>query len=57
MSPGGGKVKLMKRVDLPRPRGADLLTSPEFIALKREVLDAIEEEAMKSFAASTGAGS
>jgi ABC-type nitrate/sulfonate/bicarbonate transport system ATPase subunit len=52
-----GRVKLMKRVDLPRPRGADLLTSPEFIALKREVLDAIEEEAMKSFAASTAAGS
>ena len=50
-----GKVKLMKRVDLPRPRGADLLTSSAFIALKREVLDAIEEEAMKSFVASTGA--
>ena len=50
-----GAVKLMKQIDLPRPRSPELLTSPEFIALKREVLDAIEEEAMKSFVASTRA--
>jgi ABC-type nitrate/sulfonate/bicarbonate transport system ATPase subunit len=50
-----GSVKLVCNVDLPRPRSAVLLTSPEFIALKRTVLDAIEEEAMKSFEASTGA--
>ena len=50
-----GKVKLMRRVDLPRPRAPELLTSPEFMAIKREVLDAIEEEAMKSFAAETRA--
>ena len=47
-----GRVKLERRVDLPRPRGADLVLSPEFIALKRDILDAIEEESMKSFAAS-----
>ena len=50
-----GRVKLMRKVDLPRPRGADLITSPEFTAIKREVLDAIEEEAMKSFVAETAA--
>ena len=46
-----GRVKLARPVDLPRPRGADLVLSPEFIALKREILHAIEEESMKSFAA------
>ncbi len=46
-----GRVKLERRVDLPRPRGAGLVLSPEFIALKRDILDAIEEESLKSFAA------
>lgn len=50
-----GAVKLARQVDLPRPRTPDLVTAPEFVALKREILDAIEEEAMKSFIASTGA--
>ncbi len=44
-----GAIKLERKVDLPRPRGADLVTSPEFIALKRDLLDAIEEESMKTF--------
>jgi len=52
-----GAVKLNCPVPLPRPRHADLVTAPEFVALKRQVLDAIEEEAMKSFTASTGAHS
>ncbi len=47
-----GRVKLERRVDLPRPRNAGLVLTPEFIALKREILDAIEEESMKSFSAS-----
>ncbi len=50
-----GAVKLMREVNLPRPRAPELLTSPEFTAIKREVLDAIEEEAMKSFISSTAA--
>ena len=50
-----GAVKLMRAVNLPRPRAPELLTSPEFTAIKREVLDAIEEEAMKSFISSTSA--
>jgi ABC-type nitrate/sulfonate/bicarbonate transport system ATPase subunit len=44
-----GRIKLEQRIDLPRPRKADIVTSPEFIALKKTLLDAIEEESMKSF--------
>jgi ABC-type nitrate/sulfonate/bicarbonate transport system ATPase subunit len=44
-----GRVKLERRIDLPRPRGKELVLSPAFIALKRDILDAIEEESMKSF--------
>ena len=47
-----GRVKLECPVALKRPRDAGLVLTPEFIALKREILDAIEEESMKSFAAS-----
>jgi ABC-type nitrate/sulfonate/bicarbonate transport system ATPase subunit len=49
-----GQVKLSRRIDLPRPRGAELVTTPEFTALKREILEAIETEALKSFQASQG---
>lgn len=44
-----GRIKLEQRVALDRPRGPDLVTSPEFIRLKRELLAAIEEESLKSF--------
>ncbi|MCV3736150.1 ABC transporter ATP-binding protein [Rhizobium sp. TRM96647] len=44
-----GRIKLEQVVDLPRPRKADIVTSPEFIALKKTLLEAIEEESMKSF--------
>jgi len=47
-----GRVKLEQVIDLPRPRKADIVTSPEFIGLKKVLLDAIEEESMKSFKAS-----
>jgi len=46
-----GKVKLELPVTLPRPRRPELLTDPEFIRLKRVLLEAIEEESMKSFQA------
>ena len=46
-----GRVKLEVAIDLPRPRDAGLVLSPAFIALKREILGAIEEESLKSFAA------
>jgi ABC-type nitrate/sulfonate/bicarbonate transport system ATPase subunit len=44
-----GAVKLVQPIDLPRPRRPELLTDPEFIRLKRVLLEAIEEESMKSF--------
>ncbi|SJZ32412.1 ABC-type nitrate/sulfonate/bicarbonate transport system, ATPase component [Enhydrobacter aerosaccus] len=48
-----GAVKLEQRVDLPRPRSPDIVTSPAFIEIKRTLLAAIEEESMKSFTAAT----
>ncbi|WP_247802850.1 ABC transporter ATP-binding protein [Bradyrhizobium sp. 191] len=47
-----GSVKLEQIVDLPRPRRPEIVTSPEFVRLKRTLLDAIEEESMKSFQSS-----
>jgi ABC-type nitrate/sulfonate/bicarbonate transport system ATPase subunit len=44
-----GSVKLEQSIDLPRPRRPELVTAPEFIRLKRILLDAIEEESMKAF--------
>lgn len=44
-----GRVKLEQVIDLPRPRKPDIVTAPEFIALKKTLLEAIEEESMKSF--------
>jgi ABC-type nitrate/sulfonate/bicarbonate transport system ATPase subunit len=44
-----GSVKLEQVIDLPRPRRPEIVTSPEFVRLKRTLLDAIEEESMKSF--------
>lgn len=49
MSARPGSIKMARKVNLPRPRSADLVTSPEFIALKRDLLNAIEEESMKTF--------
>jgi ABC-type nitrate/sulfonate/bicarbonate transport system ATPase subunit len=49
MSARPGKVKLALDVKLERPRRHDLVTDPEFIGLKRQLLDAIEEESLKSF--------
>jgi len=47
-----GQVKMEQAVSLPRPRRADIVTSAEFMKLKRVLLEAIEEESMKSFTAS-----
>ena len=44
-----GRIKLQFEVTLPRPRAPELLTSAEFMALKRRLLDAIEEESLKAF--------
>lgn len=45
-----GRIKQTISVNLPRPRSAKLLTSPEFIRLKQEAIEAVHEEAVKAFA-------
>lgn len=44
-----GRFKKWITVDLPRPRDFRIKKSPEFLALKRETLAAVHEEARKSF--------
>jgi len=46
-------VKKIIEVELPRPREFGLMASPEYLDIKREALELLHEEAMKSFA--TGA--
>jgi len=43
-----GKIKEEINVNLGRPRSYELLTSPEFMLLKRQILDAIRSETLKS---------
>ncbi|MFD2239303.1 ABC transporter ATP-binding protein [Aureimonas populi] len=50
MSARPGRVKLEQEVALERPRLPEVVTSPEFVALKKILLEAIEEESLKSFA-------
>jgi NitT/TauT family transport system ATP-binding protein len=46
-----GRIKQTISVDLPRPRSAKLLTTPEFIRLKEEAIEAVHDEAVKAFSA------
>jgi len=43
-----GRIREMIRVDIPRPRALEVLTSPAFAELKRGVMAHIREEAMKA---------
>lgn len=45
-----GRFKQTIAVDLPRPRNAKILTSPDFIALKEQSIEAVHEEAVIAFA-------
>jgi ABC-type nitrate/sulfonate/bicarbonate transport system ATPase subunit len=45
-----GRIKRELTVDLPRPRAPEILTDERFVALKREVLGLIREEAMAALA-------
>jgi len=43
-----GRIREEIKVPLPRPRSVDMLTSEAFVALKRRVMDAIREEAVRA---------
>jgi ABC-type nitrate/sulfonate/bicarbonate transport system ATPase subunit len=43
-----GRIKRQALVDLPRPRTIDMLTSPAFTAIKREILELIREESIRA---------
>jgi ABC-type nitrate/sulfonate/bicarbonate transport system ATPase subunit len=44
MSSRPGRVKLEVPVPFERPRPGSVITAPEFVAIKRRILDAIREE-------------
>lgn len=54
MSASPGRIIADISVDLPRPRIQDLLTQPEFMALKRECLDLIRRETLRAFEQQNG---
>jgi ABC-type nitrate/sulfonate/bicarbonate transport system ATPase subunit len=45
-----GRLKLELKVGLERPRVPAMITSQPFVAMKRQVLEAIREESLRSFA-------
>lgn len=46
-----GHIKQTIQVDLPRPREISILSSPEFLRLKQEAIEAVHDEAVKAFEA------
>jgi ABC-type nitrate/sulfonate/bicarbonate transport system ATPase subunit len=46
MSHRPGRILLDLQVPLPRPRGYDVLTTPDFMAMKRDVLELVRQEAL-----------
>jgi NitT/TauT family transport system ATP-binding protein len=51
MSARPGSIKFEAEVPLRRPRSPDVVTQPEFVALKRQLLAIIEDESLKAFTA------
>jgi NitT/TauT family transport system ATP-binding protein len=45
------KIKTVLDVDIPRPRNFRVLSSSDYIRLKKECIEAVHEEALKAFAA------
>jgi len=44
-----GHIKQTIHINLPRPRNTRILSSPEFLRLKQEAIEAVHEEAVKAF--------
>jgi ABC-type nitrate/sulfonate/bicarbonate transport system ATPase subunit len=51
MSARPGHIKFAAEVPLARPRAPEVVTAPEFIELKRQLLGIVEEESLKTFSA------
>jgi len=43
-----GRIKEMIEIEIPRPRSVELLTTPEFIAVKRRIMALIHDEAVRA---------
>src|SRR5882757_1008621 len=43
-----GRIKEMVQIDIPRPRNVDVLTSVEFITIKRRIMALIHDEAVRA---------
>jgi NitT/TauT family transport system ATP-binding protein len=43
-----GRIKEMVEIDIPRPRNVDVLTSVEFITIKRRIMALIHDEAVRA---------
>ncbi|WP_185267141.1 ABC transporter ATP-binding protein [Halopseudomonas xiamenensis] len=56
MSASPGRIIADIKVDLPRPRDQSLLTSPEFMMLKRQCLELIREQTLAAFKQQNQAG-
>jgi NitT/TauT family transport system ATP-binding protein len=48
-----GRIKEMVEIDIPRPRHFEMLTAPEFIAIKRRIMALVHEEAVAAMGLST----
>ena len=49
MSAGPGQIIRDVHISLPRPRGPEILTSSDFVALRAECLEVIRAESLKAF--------
>ena len=49
MSAGPGRILRDLRIDLPRPRGSEIVLDPAYVALKKECLDLIRAESRQAF--------
>ena len=49
MSGRPGRMRMCVEVDLPRPRTVEMVTSPEFVALKQQLLMPLTEASRQQF--------